>query len=205
MLDWVLLLAVSVLQANDEPVMCDLSPQNSFHARRGPEALVAECGGAPSGAQVAADETLAQMDMDLPRLGRYQRYQVANELRIERSGAEWRASAGQILIFVEPSFPARAAEYGSTHMLCALGLSPDETGRVEDARIECLADVRQAICFMERNAAAAVEGWRLAPAKHRYCLDEQIYVQGAIIVRGGPAHEPNPMPDPGDLPSMCEA
>jgi len=68
--------------------------------------------------------------------------------------------------------------------------------------VECLADVRRAQGVMEAAISEAASHWRLAPTDIEYCMDEQVYFQAVIIVRGGPPHRYKPMPDPERLPVL---
>lgn len=185
--------------------VCPISFESS--AEGGPPArLQASCPSEDPGIQAAADLSLQRLDLAFdPSVGAAG-YEVAEALVLTGSSESgWSVAPGQILVRAKPLFPVRAAEYGATHMLCALALVPDESGRASVPSVECLADVRRAQVVMKRAMTEAVSNWRLAPTDFEYCMDEQVYVQAAIIVRGGPPHRHNPMPDPQRLPVLCAA
>ena len=162
-MDMSVALAMTMSLLAPEPVSCDLAPAAEFNERSGPRALVATCPGEDPALQAAADAVLARMDMDLPGLRRFMSYDLADMLVMIPGEAGWLAAPGQILISTSALFPMRAAEQGSTHMLCAVAVSPQPDGRVVDAPVECIAEVERAERFMGPAMERALEAWRLAP------------------------------------------
>lgn len=172
----------------------------------GPDSLRAEC---PSvaGLQEAADQALAAMDMNV-RPVRFQTVAVARSIHFGRNNGRWTPLPGQRVIWTELLFPVRAIEYGAQHMLCALAISPDATGRPRDVEAECLSDVRSQQSRLARSARRAADDWRYLPVALEYCLDEQIHESMQVNVqRIGQTRtfNPGPMPNPADLPNLCAA
>ncbi|MCR9129267.1 MAG: hypothetical protein NXI12_07070 [Alphaproteobacteria bacterium] len=198
-------LAPFAAAASPEQAVCQISFEAGGEDGA-PERVQASCPGAEPALQAAADASLQRLDLAFDPRADVAGYEVAESLVLTASGQQaWSVAPGQILVKAMPLFPARAAQRGATHMVCAVALVPDERGRPSASPVECLADVRRAQGAMERAMTEAVSNWRLAPTDFEYCMDEQVYVQAAIIVRGGRPHRPNPMPDPERLPALCEA
>lgn len=190
---------------------CLLVAEGEDMARRGPQAIRAEC---PSGVdeaqalQAAAAVAVAAVDLDFDR-ERFEIYEVATSLEFVRDAdGDWVPQPGQPVITREPMISPRAVERGATQMVCAAAIRPDEAGIPVEPDIACLSDARGVDGYLERAMREALENSRFLPVDYPYCLDNQYHKEAVVLFQGGFGREttpPGPMPDPARLPNLCEA
>lgn len=196
-------MALSIATQSVDIVHCELHDLSGGNdPRRPPVDLTLECPDTHAGLQNQADAVLAQVELPTRRLRQHSAYIIAEQIAFRHTDGIWEALPGQWLVQTEILFPPRAAEYGATHMLCSFAAQPDATGSLNTPRPVCLSDASRAVSVLERALRRTLDDWRLAPSHLEYCMDEQIYVQAAIIFAGQlqPATQ---MPDPADLPDLC--
>jgi 3-oxoacyl-(acyl-carrier-protein) synthase len=175
------------LQTATSPIEAECETIANFGRRfsgRQIRSLQADCSAsnADPALQVRANETLAQIDLNL-RWNRVGQYASAVVFEQDEAG-RWQPLPGQIVILTVPQFPPPLVERGSRNMTCDYALWPNALGQPVNIASICYldgADTDRDRRLAERAMIEALENSRLLPLDYGYCFTDGTSVTAQVL------------------------